>query len=149
MDYKLKYLKYKKKYIDLKNNSIKNVYARIKPSTLGGVGVFAIRDINKDTLLFQNKYVNYGHFYSKNELSSIDKNVVDMMEDYWCYNNNKKVFIPDNPDILTPANFLNHSSTPNIKPFKNGYISTKFIKKGEELLEDYNEVCNGNHKLIS
>ena len=57
--------------------------------------------------------------------------------------------IPDNPDMLTPVNFLNHSSSPNVKPFKNSYITTKYIKEGEELLEDYNEVCNGNHKLIT
>lgn len=122
---------------------------RVAPSNISGAGLIAIADIPKNTKILYNRPIPTGSFYSDKELEelNLNKDFIRLMQDYWCMHNDK-TFIPDNPNIINPVNFINHSSNPNIKKIDSHFITLKDIKKGEELLEDYNDICSGNHILF-
>lgn len=122
---------------------------RVAPSKTHGVGLIAIADIPKGTEILKDRQEVSGNYYSKEELKDINPEFIKLMSDYWCLSDDKKVFIPNNPHLLSPVNFINHSNNPNIKFNGSHFITLKEIKKGEEIFEDYNEVCDKNHILLN
>ena len=142
------------KYCNNRGNNLPHVgvYTRLKPSTIHGVGIFAIRDIPKGTSLFQgdtNKIV----WIDKDKYDNLDDDELKRIyKDFCVYKRNKlKLMCPDNFDNLTPSWYINDSKdNPNVKCIENedyNFITIRKIKKGEELLVDY-DTYSDNKLLI-
>jgi len=119
-----------------------NVWARLAPSKIHGIGVFAIRNIPKNTYLKMK-----GLLYEDPEDTEINKEdflkirpeirkiILDrwfMEKDYLAIKN------PNNDADL--QSFMNHSNNAN----SNGYYTLQNIKKGEEITENYKNII-GHH----
>jgi len=113
-----------------------DVHARLQPSPIHGIGVFAIRRIPKGTYIFPD---------DDEELLWIDKHMLGRLgseerklyEDF-CIIKDDLYGCPRSFNNLTPAWYLNESATPNIA-CDNAYrfFAVRDIEKGEELTVDY------------
>ena len=122
-------------------NRLKNISARIQKSDISGVGLFAIKDIPKNTIVFPvNKFSTKK--YKKNYLRNqgITNEVINIFDDYWC-SNSDEITVHDQTYDLYPSFFINHSDNPNIINDGTNWVTLTNIKKGDELLEDYNDMC--------
>lgn len=117
---------------------LKKTYCRLQPSKIDGVGVFAIRDIPKRTSIFCGSPRQNWLSLNKDELKNLNQEIRKMIDDF---------FISDGNSVCIPANglngidisfFLNYSEKPNCRPSANdSFVTTKRVKKGEELTADY------------
>ncbi len=111
------------------------VWARIAPSPLGGVGVFAIRDIPASTVFsdYRLGMIAPQIRISKNELSELHPAIRSLVLDQFL-SHNEQCVIASSPNFTVNLRcFMNHSHTPNT----NGIKTLVEIKEGEELTEDY------------
>lgn len=127
----------------IKNNIIKNLkntYCCLKSSKIQGVGVFAIRDIPKNTDPFQGIKKQNWYEMKISDFKKIDKEILKMIDDFFVVEKNGKVLIPEfclnGMDI---SFFLNHSKNPNLKTIDKGFnfLTLRKIKKEEELSASY------------
>lgn len=121
-------------------SKLKNTYTRLKPSPIGGVGVFAIRNIPKDVSPFPPTKKTRWALFHTSELKDIDKEVYKMIDDFVVIEKDGTVYIPDyGLNAMDASYFVNHSKTPNLKTIDDGFtfITLRNIKKGEELTIDY------------
>lgn len=111
--------------------------AILKPSSLGGVGVFAAHDIPKGTPVFT---------ASVNTRTMKIKDVPEEFLKYAVYLNDEECWVPERCDRMEIGWYLNHSSEPNItKTSKTSAIACRDIKAGEEILLNYNELDEPDH----
>jgi len=120
------------------------VYARLKPSNIHGIGVFAIRDIPKATYVFSGDddemvWVN------ASAINRLPRTIKKLYRDF-CVIRDGQYGCPRNFNLLTLAWYLNHSDEPNMAADKNyNFYSTRKIKKGEELTVDYDTYSATSH----
>jgi SET domain-containing protein len=118
-----------------------DVYCRIAPSPIGGVGVFAIRDIPQDTNPFvgtdEEEYVEI----DEHELADLDPEVMRLVHDMFVYEHGTYYFSGKGLQAIDISYFLNHSLSPNMAADELGeeFRTARPIKKGEELLVNYND----------
>ena len=86
----------------------------LKPSSLGGVGVFATHDIQAGTLLLTN---GFGL-----KLIKI-KDVPEAFIQYCIYLNDEECLCPERFDRMEIGWYINHSSAPNIARKRSEYTS--------------------------
>jgi SET domain-containing protein len=124
------------------------VYARIKPSKIHGVGVFAICDIPKDTSLFSE---DDGELIwmtkSALKLDAMPKEIRELYDQFCLIKDKGETYgCPRNFNLMTIAWYLNHSKTPNVGVDKDyAFYALRDIMKDEELTADYksyNEFAN-------
>ena len=111
-----------------------------------GVGVFALRDIPAGVdpfAVFKHPLSKDGHrwfqaVYKRDELKGIDSNIIQYHA--------TRVFHPKDEVVVTICNemyklqYLNHSESNNLERDKtclSGLITSKEIKEGEELFQNY------------
>jgi len=124
------------------------VYARLKPSNIHGVGVFAICDIPKGTYLFSEDESEL--IWTTKKALKLDEmpKEIRQLYDQFCLIKDKGVTYgcPRNFNLMTIAWYLNHSKTPNVGSDKDyTFYALRDIKKDEELTADYqgyNEFAN-------
>ncbi len=123
---------------------LKNTYCRLKPSKISGIGVFAIRDIPKNKNPFIGSKDQKWIRFKLDELKNIDDEIMKMIDDFFVIEKNGFVDIPENGlNGIDISFFLNNFKNPNLKIVykKNedsaSFITTKKIKKGEELTIQY------------
>ncbi|MBY0294077.1 SET domain-containing protein [Patescibacteria group bacterium] len=123
--------------------SLNDVWCRLAV-TKHGVGVVAIRDIPKGIDPFKN-CDPHGDVLeiSEKELESADapKEAKQLVRDF-CALQDGVYFVPDyGIDAIDKSYFLNHSDKPNMVARDKGeeFITGRKIKKGEELVADYDE----------
>ena len=111
------------------------LYTYLAPSKVcGGVGVFSLRDIPKDTIIWKEKQkvVKVSWDEISNEIS-----------DYVCsmtWNDDDGFYLDCDLDRMYQAYYVNHSDNPNVDVYDDQwYIAIRDIKKGEELLYRYSE----------
>lgn len=119
--------------INFLNTAVK---VKLAPSKIHGIGVFAITDIPKGTKLFatmapQIFHIPYG------SINKLFPEVKEQILERWpnIVNNQKFAW----PDTKIDA-FMNHSDDPNYDPELD--LTTREIKKDEEITEDYRLVPN-------
>jgi SET domain-containing protein len=113
-----------------------DVWTRLKPSKIHGVGVFAIRDIRKGTDVFP---------HDDQPVIWIDKKWIERLStplkrfyDDFCIVKGDKYGCPKHFDTLTNSWYLNHSDDPNVAADENyRFYALRDIKTGEELTADY------------
>ena len=116
---------------------IKNkIYYRLQPSSIHGVGLFAIKDIPEGTSINDEiDELEERIAIPKSKLKDVDGNILKLLNDYFvsdddCY----KFYFPINYKWMHNF-FMNHSSNPNFDCVSG--LTTRDIKEGEEITEDY------------
>tara|TARA_Y100001963_G_scaffold144887_1_gene217664 strand:+ start:846 stop:1262 length:417 start_codon:yes stop_codon:yes gene_type:complete len=122
------------------------IYFRVKPSVIQGVGHHAIKDIpsNIDILIeFWSSDESDGLFkLKKSELVGIHPNVRRLLSDYWqSCEEYQEIYIPKNFKY-NQLYYFNHSDNPNVKFYLReddtwGVLTIRDIKENEELTMDY------------
>ena len=114
-----------------------NVYTRLMPSKISGVGVFAIKDIPAGTNLFGDDDVKMLEM-TKAEIDGMESETKKLYDDF-CVIRGDKYICPQNFNDITVGWFVNHSSdNPNVVCDKNlVFHAAREIKVGEELTVDY------------
>lgn len=119
---------------DYLNNT---VWCTVKPSTIHGVGVFAIRDIPKGTALsdftiddsLTNRRLHKLQCIEE-EFMKIDKEIRDLILDRMIIPKEWKVITFQSPNSdLVLSSFMNFAKDPN----SDSRIALRDIKKGEEI----------------
>lgn len=128
---------------DILRDLTHNVYCRIKPSAMHGVGVFAIKLIPKGTNPFQTirpDDVPSVHIAKDKifENPDIDDEVKHMVRDFHTLRNGTVELPAMGMNELNISYFMNTSKRPNIGT-KTGeeFFALRDIGKGEELTVDY------------
>ena len=118
---------------------LKNAYCRLKPSKIGGVGVFAIRDIPENTNPFYGTKEAKWYKFNISELKDLDKEILELINDFFVIEEDETVLIPEfGLNGMDISFFLNHSKNPNIKTNEGfNFITLRKINKDEELLVSY------------
>lgn len=114
----------------------KGVYVRLARSRIHGIGVVAVRDIPKGTLVFGP---------DDSEMVLIDVSATSgrapwikaLYKDF-CVQNGKKYGCPGNFNDMTVSWYLNHSDHPNVVcRSEYRFVAARPIRHGEELTTDY------------
>ena len=112
------------------------VYVRLAPSTVHGIGVFAIRDIPKGTLVCKS-HEGALRWIQEKEVEELPPEMQKLYEDFCIYKDGQ-YGCPRSFNDLTPSWYINHSETPNVDIDEDAeFFALKLIKAGEELLADY------------
>ena len=114
-----------------------NVYVRLKPSKIHGVGVFAICNIKKGTDLFPHGDRERILWIDKKQIGRLRGEVRELY-DYFGVSMGKKLGVPFSfSEIIAPW-YMNHSFRPNVHVDQDySAIAARNIKKGEEITLDY------------
>lgn len=114
------------------------VYCHLGVSQVHGIGVFAVRPIPKGIEPLRSLVKFDDLLFTHEEIKTLAPGVRREIE-MFCYYDDKHVHVPRIG--LNAANlsvYLNHSKQPNVEFKKNGeLVSLRAIRKGEELLMDY------------
>jgi hypothetical protein len=116
-----------------------HVYARLFCSPIHGVGVVAIRDIKRDTLIFKGDEAELVWIDKKN-IESLDPHIKRLYNDFSIIKQGK-YGCPENFNLLTLAWYLNEpkqGEQPNVRANEDyEFLADRDIKKGEELTVRY------------
>lgn len=107
----------------------------LKPSKVcDGVGVFALIDIPKGTILFEDTKPD-NEFISWEEIGDIPIEVKNYLSNICLYAQNG-IYLSRNVSSINLSYYVNHSEDYNVIHDLNidEYITSKYIKKGEEIL---------------
>lgn len=124
---------------------LNHVFVKLKPSRLQGVGVFALRDIPKDTFLFERWTGNTGSFaIPERQLRELPKELYTHIKDIFLYSPDFPLDTDTYIDLTkgchwiytTPYYFVN-SDVDNANIDKNTQRTLRDIKAGEEILSNY------------
>lgn len=119
------------------NNTVR---CRIAPSTIHGVGVFALRSISKGERLYCTPNM-IPKFYNIpfGSLSKLLPEVRELVLSRWASVINGSIFCSPNDDAHLLM-FVNHSYSPNYNVVSD--TALRDIQAGEEILEDYSLMEN-------
>lgn len=121
-------------------------YVMLRPSALGGVGVFAIRDIAKGCcdMFSQPDPADQWITLTKAEVETLPAAAQFMVQNY-CLYDSEQYFVPAHGfKKMDVSLYLNHADTPNIRSINDGdyFEALRDIKAGEELLIDYGTIVD-------
>ena len=132
---------------DLINKLKDQTYAKLAPSEIHGIGVVALKDIPKNTIVFAipNADEYKGEFVkvSGEELDELGLDIKKSLQTLILkeVNEDAYIFSSDGIDNLPTRAYLNHSTEPNLSPAINSegfkYVSNRRIKQDEELTVNY------------
>ena len=112
------------------------VYARLQPSEIHGIGVFAIADIPKGTYVFEPDDAATISVL-KNSITELPEKIRKLYQDF-CVLEEGQYECPSNFNQLTASWYLNHSESPNMAADPSlRFYALREIKVGEELTADY------------
>jgi SET domain-containing protein len=116
-----------------------HTYVMLSPSSVEGIGVFAIHRIPKGCReMFPNKKIEWVKL-TEAEVESLPEHSRYMVQRYWV-NYEGFYYVPDSGLKFMPAVcFLNHSENPNIVCINDGecWEAVRDIEVGEELFINY------------
>jgi SET domain-containing protein len=122
-----------------------STYVMIQPSTIHGIGVFAIRDIPKGTQdIFSQGFGDWIEV-SREEVEALPEHSKALVENH-CLFDEKSYFIPEYGfKMVDLVIYLNHSDTPNVISINDGerFEAIRDIQVGEELFVDYGTIVEG------
>ena len=112
------------------------VYTRIGRSRTHGVGVIAIRDIPKGTLVFEGES-ELVVWVSRAAVRRMPKAIRALYEDFgmvW----GDRIGVPPTLNMLSVGWYVNHADVPNVEAGDDGRFRTlRRVRRGEELTADY------------
>ena len=110
----------------------------LKPSKVcNGVGVFALTDIEANTILFDDIEPD-NTFITWDEIGNIDPEVKAYLK-RMCNSNDEVLFLNRTVSAINVSYYVNHSDNYNVHHDLNldRYVTTKDIKAGDEILCKY------------
>ena len=135
--------------IEIIEDLIHNIYCRIKPSKIHGIGVFAIRNIPKNTNPFVklNPEDEGGVEIDEKiilESKSIHPEVKQLVKDFYTVRDGKIEFPARGLNELDISYFMNTSMKPNVGSADDGvsFYTLRDIVVGEELLINYEDITD-------
>lgn len=120
-------------------------YFILKPSSLGGIGVFSVTDLPKNTIIFTSDF---------SPKIRLIKEVPEPFLKYCIYIDDKQCLSPERFDRMEMGWYINHSPNPNVihdipvtditfdRP---KLIAVNDIKVGDEILINYNQLNEPEH----
>ena len=124
---------------------LKDVYLQLRPSSVHGIGVFAIRDIPKGCRDMFSKEEGHWMKIPLNEVEKMPDHLKKLIENYFLFD--EQFYYVEKSGFKKPdlCYFLNHSDKPNIISVNDGefFEALTNIKAGEELFIDYGEIVWG------
>lgn len=118
----------------------------LQPSSVHGIGVFAICDIPQGTRnLFAEELEHDWQRISFEAVENLPEHTRSLIETY-CLYDDTHYFVPAHGfKKMDLCLFLNHSTTPNLQTVENGrfFETTRPIAKGEELFINYASLAEG------
>lgn len=121
-----------------------NCFTELRPSPIHGIGVFARKDIPKDTILWADDPVEIIYLRPEDieSLPDLDRK---LYHNFAVLDGDGEWACPKSFNHMTMAWYLNHSTNPNIKTHDGlGFKTNRDIKQGEELTVDYTTYsCQG------
>lgn len=126
-----------------------DVYVRVGPSKIHGVGLIAVRDIPKGTDPFKNLYDPPTYAFSEEDLKDVPPGVRSMVKDYFGREEGLHYIPATGTNPLDVLHFINHSSEPNVHTINEGsvFVAVRDIQAGEELFADYRTYDEGFHDM--
>ena len=109
------------------------VWATIKPSTINGVGVFAIRDIPAGTIINNSQDFHGRICIDEQDFKQLKQSIQDMILDRTVFYEGEDFSFRHPNSITILQCLMNHSDNPN----SDGIKTLKDIKCGEEITESY------------
>jgi hypothetical protein len=123
----------------------KETYVTLKPSSIHGIGVFAIRDIPKGCRqIFSNHPAEWLRI-PINEIEQLPVHSRNLVETYCLYDEDH-YFVPDYGfKVMDIVSYLNHSSAPNIISINHGeyFEAVVDIPADTELMVNYGDIVEG------
>ena len=122
-----------------------HTYITIKPSTVHGIGVFALQDIPKGCREIFSRNVGDWIKLPISDVEALPEHSRNLVETY-CLFDNDHYYVPDYGfKVMDLVNYLNHSPEPNVISINDGieFEAIRDIKAGEELFVDYHYLARG------
>ena len=119
-----------------------HTFIMLKPSPIQGIGVFAIRDIQKGQRKIFSEDQSEWIKIPKSEIEKLPASIRFLVENH-CLYDDENYFVPEYGfKMIDPVIYINHSDSPNIKSIDEGndFEALREIKEGEELFLDYGEI---------
>jgi len=114
------------------------IYTKLAPSPLGGLGIFAIKDIKKGTPVFLFYDDSDEKVLTPEEIAKLSPKDKELYHNHAVVMPNGNWVVPADYNRLHTVWYLNHSSNPNVAPDDNfNWYVTRDIKEGEELTGNY------------
>merc|ERR1711988_1513242 len=125
------------------NNLNNNVFFEIKKSNTQEAGLFAIKDIPKNSIIIKTASPIIGNHYTNKDLENLDKGIIELCQKYFEPKEKGKIFVPQDPSVLSlyflPHYFLNHSKNSNVRSENGNIITTTNIKKGDKITINFKQ----------
>ncbi|MCX6319700.1 MAG: SET domain-containing protein [Bacteroidetes bacterium] len=118
------------------------IWVMLKPSPVHGIGVFAIRDIPKGCQTIFSRHQNDWVQLPIRDVDQLPDHSRNLVETY-CLYDEEHYYVPSYGfKIMDMVNYLNHSSTPNVRSVNDGEIfeAIEDIPAGTELLVNYGHI---------
>ena len=120
-------------------DNVKHNYPfELKPSSIGGIGVFSRIAIKKGTDL---------SCYLKSDAVFVRDIPDKVMRNKFCVKTKSGWWCPTDFGRMSMWWYTNHSPHPNVSCVRDKYIAIKHIKKGDEITINYGEL--DTHKSLS
>lgn len=120
-----------------------NILYEIKKSSNNEINLFSITHIPINTLVIHNIPPITGYHFNKEEIKDLNPKIKNLCQQYFEPKDKNKIFIPQDPSILSkyyfPNYFLSHSDNPNVKNDGGNIVSIKNIKNGEKITIDFKQ----------
>ncbi len=123
-----------------------NTWVMLKPSSIEGIGVFALRDIAKGCRDMFGKPDDAADWITipKEEIDALPEHARFLVGNY-CLYDEENYFVPAHGfKKIDVSLFLNHADEPNIMSVDDGdyFEAVRDIKAGVELLIDYGKIVD-------
>jgi SET domain-containing protein len=126
--------------IQILNQLRSNVYCRLAPSKIHGIGVFAVRDIPNKTNPFIGCFSDNYVGITEQQLCKMDKGVQKIVRDFQVAENGIWYIPSCGIQKLDMSFYLNHSPKANVvSDYEGNFTTTRLIKKGEEVVSNYGQ----------
>ena len=119
-----------------------HTWVQLRPSSIHGIGVFAIRDIPKGCREMFGPPHDEWTTLTHDEVNALPEHARQMIENY-CLYDAELYYVPSGGFKTADLSmFLNHSDIPNIRSVDDGdyFEALQDIPAGTELLIDYGEI---------
>ncbi len=120
-----------------------HTFLTLRPSSIAGIGVFALIDIPKGQRGLFSKDTSEWIKISKGEIAALPEHSRFLVENF-CLFDEENYFVPEYGfKMMDLVVYLNHADEPNIMSINEGedFETLREIKAGEELFVDYGEIA--------